>query len=155
MPIAFWLVCDNSRQSLKVGDTKTGELNHVPSFLCISIYVIPSTSSGFPSASTSLRLPSLGIISMLCSLAMLDLKMSIVAPVAGRVTIFINLPSLLHRRSTFTVGVFSPLHLQMGFDIFPFEDILAMMSKSAVRAMFPCLHMVDDFLTSASELDEV
>merc|ERR1712074_503863 len=69
--------------------------------------------------------------------------------------IFTSLPSLLHLISTLTVGVFSPLRLHRGLEIFPFEDNLAMMSKSAVRAMFPCLHVVGVCLgASVSESEE-
>ena len=121
----------------------------------MSMYVSPSTSSGFPSASTSLSDPSFGIISILFSFAILDFKMSIVAPVSGNPMIFTSLPSLLHLISTLTVGVFSPLRLHRGLEIFPFEDNLAMMSKSAVRAMFPCLHVVGACLgASVSESEE-
>merc|ERR1712074_118737 len=69
--------------------------------------------------------------------------------------ILTSLPSLLHLISTLTVGVFSPLRLHIGLEIFLFVDIFAMMSKSAVRAMFPCLHVVGACLkTSVLELEE-
>merc|ERR1712074_32651 len=69
--------------------------------------------------------------------------------------ILTSLPSLLHLISTLTVGVFSPLCLQRGLKIFPFVDIFAMMSKSAMRAMFPCLHVVGACLViSVSESEE-